>query len=198
MQQTKRDVDSDIIELRKANTDIIKELGVLVAASSKLEVSMAQMSDAIEILARSQIKLEFHDEQISTILATQKEHDASIRNLETSIYQACDAKKTEMTVIETGLDSKINENREQVEKNSTAKSLAVLSAVAFIFGYIYLDMSATKAEQLGRDTVIFEKLDNLLTIATSTEKNVAINSVEISHIKKELDEEAKHEHGGSL
>ena len=183
--QERLDVDSDIRELRKANTDIIKELGVLVAASSKMEVAMTQMSDAVEILARSQIKLEFHDEQINTILSVQKEHDVSIKNLETSIYQACDAKKDELKNAEEKLHTRINEQSDEVDGKITTKFIWAVAVTLCCFGYIVIDDRSSN-----------EKMDTILKTVVKTDKQVSLNSLEIAHIKKELDEETNHEHGG--
>ena len=181
--------------LEKVVTDLVKETALLVQSTSKMDVALTTLSDAVEIMARNATTVEFHTDQINEINAKIKEHDNEIKRINTSIYQACDTKTGEMATLDKELNNKIDTSEEKTEKHSTKLFIWSMVVIGVIASATFTTILVLKSDESERRVVTDGKLDTLIKLATSTDKKVSLHTLEINHIKEELDNHQEHKKG---
>jgi len=187
-------IGSDECPAKGDVTELDKSVTLLVSTTSRMEVSITTLSDAMEILARSQVIVEQHTKDISDLSnkVSKLEDNASI--LQNNMHTSCSLKDKEINQMDKDLTDKIEDSAKEADSRGVTRALIVMALTATIFGYIYYDMDSTENKAIGRDTVIFSKLDKLIDGQASLQKNVALNTLTSQHNKEMLEEEKSHNH----
>ena len=149
---------------------------------------IGKMSDTMEMLARHSVTTQHHTEQIKVLATREEKIEDRINEIEPLIHQACEMKGREIDGYVKDLYKKIDANDKETNTNVNYKIGAVFTEFTLLFGYAYTDYQANNSQDIARDNVIFEKLDKLIEGQSDLKKDVAVNKLDIQHMKQEIDD----------
>ena len=175
--------------------------------ADKTDKVLADISKVLTELVRFQVATDTNTKHIDTLFdmvsenekASLRRHEdnaKSIRTIENQIHQTCDIKTKEMSTMEADLEHKIDNSEEKTERHSTKLFLWSMAVIVTIASATFTTIMVLKSDDTDRDKVVTEKLDMLISLAKDTDKKVSLNSLEINHIKAEIDSEKEHRHNG--
>jgi len=156
--------------LELAVESLVKETAVQVASMSKMEYILQSLGDSMEVLARSQLKIEQHSEQIAVANKRISNNEGDIKELKDNMYGQCAVKTKEMATDKSELHGRIDDELKDMESKSNSKVIFVLAILTFAFGYLVLDDNDNR-----------DKMDKILTAVT-------INQANITHLMDDFKE----------
>ena len=169
-------------------SDSIKELTKAMTEFVQYRVETVNNTKHIDVLFDKvdSLDIKFTDKH--------EENKKDIADIKANIYQTCDIKSKEMSTMEADLEHKIDNSEEKTEKHSTKLFLWSMAVIVTIASATFTTIMVLKSDDTDRDKIVTEKLDMLIDLARDTDKKVSLNSLEINHIKDELDAEKEHKH----
>lgn len=154
----------------------------------QLSVQLTAINDAVQLLARSKVTLEYHSTTIEGLVKKNTDYDARLRDIESLIHQSCDIKAKEMNGYVKDLYNHIRdtdkENRDFTKYVAAALAVAGSIAIAFVWN--------NDANQDSNSEKVFKEftttLKELKDSVSSMRENLAILSTNQRHYQKKLDD----------
>ena len=154
----------------------------------QLSIQLTAINDAVQLLARSKVTLEYHGTTIEGLVKKNNDYDARLRDIESLIHQSCDLKSKEFNEVAKDLYDYVRstdkDNRDFTKYVAGALAVAGSIAIAFIWN--------NDANQDANSEKVFKEftvaLKDLKESMSSIRENLAVLSTNQSHYQKKLDD----------
>ena len=168
-------------DLEKSMIVLNGQMSTLVDSSAKMENSVSTLSNSMEILAKNQVILETHGEKIDTLFVKVDGLEERERVVEHALNLKYDTHKDTVGGKFDDVSDALKETEKELDGRGIKRFTLMLLLLAFVFGYFYLDLSSTRKDAKATDTLIIEKLDNIIVKTSEIDKTVLRNQLSSQH-----------------
>jgi len=180
---------------REELAELRQSVKSLVDSTKKLESTTENINEAIQILARSQVTIEHHSEQISAISKKVDNLEKRERVIEDALHVKCETHKDNIT---TKYDKevkdiyiKVDDEIDKQDGKGMKRFLLSLGILSVVFGYMYLDLNSAKDTSEKQYNIIITKLDELKKDVADIKTKELVNASEIQHVKDSSEKREK-------
>jgi len=160
----------------------------------------AKLSDTVEVLAKSQITLEFHSHALDKLDIRAEKLEDRFNHLDDILDGKCNVQNKAIVSSNDKTNKRIDKEIDNVDKDvkqgnaNTLKMFGLSMAfMTFVFGYFYLDMNELKEDSKTKHKTSMETLNVIKESLHKVETNQATEIIRIQH-NSELLNELKNKH----